>query len=323
MRNDTQQKMAPNLSPFQYVLCAETSPAVKQQDETLTYINQGSYLSLLRNAHYTEHQQYSPLCGCRQASCPLNTVKFLWDPVKNASVFIQVNCISTELTPRKHGGEKGVPFRIQIDTFTPNKHGEYLEHTCHSLSQDHLIKVFLPLLFQCSFWPDAPNLSSTNCTPFPAYHSSPTSCSFTDGDCRYFVNVVGADLLKMSREDLIQICGLADGIQLLKNVPVTDQQNGKTLHLHVFHALFKCIPRLTLGALPEKSSLLYNVTPQQISHVYRQGPTGIHMLVSDEMVQNFTEETRFVIRTLKGNIFPSLKCTEPYVDMQFLYLLDL
>lgn len=43
-------------------------------------------------------------------------------------VCVQVNCISTELTPRKHGGEKGVPFHIQIDTFTPNKHGEYLEH---------------------------------------------------------------------------------------------------------------------------------------------------------------------------------------------------
>eukprot|EP00063_Salmo_salar_P054340 XP_014029175.1 PREDICTED: transcription factor CP2-like protein 1 [Salmo salar] len=101
----------------------------------------------------------------------LNTVKFLWDPVKNASVFIQVNCISTELTPRKHGGEKGVPFHIQIDTFTPNKHGEYLEHV-----------HFSNMLTECSFWPDAPNLSSTNCTPFPAYHSSPTSCSFTDGN---------------------------------------------------------------------------------------------------------------------------------------------
>lgn len=26
---------------FQYVLCAATSPAVKQQEETLTYLNQG------------------------------------------------------------------------------------------------------------------------------------------------------------------------------------------------------------------------------------------------------------------------------------------
>ncbi|XP_029567414.1 transcription factor CP2-like protein 1 isoform X1 [Salmo trutta] len=102
----------------------------------------------------------------------------------------------------------------------------------------------------------------------------------------HVASLMGADLLKMSREDLIQICGLADGIQLLSAI------KGSPLCV--------CIqPRLTLGALPEKSSLLYNVTPQQISHVYRQGPTGIHMLVSDEMVQNFTEETRFVIRTLK------------------------
>lgn len=31
-------------SPLQVVLCAATSPAVKQQEETLTYLNQGSYL---------------------------------------------------------------------------------------------------------------------------------------------------------------------------------------------------------------------------------------------------------------------------------------
>lgn len=30
---------------------------------------------------------------------------------------VQVNCISTEFTPKKHGGEKGVPFRIQVETY--------------------------------------------------------------------------------------------------------------------------------------------------------------------------------------------------------------
>lgn len=29
--------------PFQYVMCAATSPAVKLYDETLTYLNQGWY----------------------------------------------------------------------------------------------------------------------------------------------------------------------------------------------------------------------------------------------------------------------------------------
>lgn len=40
---------------------------------------------------------------------------------------------------RKHGGEKGVPFRIQIDTFKENESGEYTEHL-HSASCQ--VKVF-------------------------------------------------------------------------------------------------------------------------------------------------------------------------------------
>ena len=35
--------------------------------------------------------------------------------------WLQVNCISTEFTPKKHGGEKGVPFRIQVETYS---HGD-------------------------------------------------------------------------------------------------------------------------------------------------------------------------------------------------------
>ncbi|XP_038870549.1 transcription factor CP2-like protein 1 isoform X2 [Salvelinus namaycush] len=437
-------------SPFQYVLCAATSPAVKQQEETLTYLNQGqSYeirmlnrklveytdisskyvkvtpqpssfhfggwagaifedLSIVRvvfhdrRLQYSEHQQLegwrwnrpgdrildvdTPLSvgvvEPRAHPLQLNTIEFLWDPVKNASVFIQVNCISTEFTPRKHGGEKGVPFRIQIDTFTQNEHGEYLEHMHSSSCQ---VKVFKPkgadrklktdrekmnkkshqdrekyqsshettMLTECSPWPDAPNLSSTNNTPSPVYHSSPTSCSFTDGNsspiqqgelilsgcssdhlvpssspqdtqlwlqlhrfspyCRLFSSFSGADLLKMSREDLIQICGPSDGIRLFNTIKGRCIQPRLTIYVcqqqarnqpqtkpgggEVYHALY--LEDLTLGDLSEKIALLYSVTPQQISHIYRQGPTGIHILVSDEMVQNFTEETSFVVNTLK------------------------
>uniref|UniRef100_A0A8C9EYN9 Transcription factor CP2 like 1 n=1 Tax=Pavo cristatus TaxID=9049 RepID=A0A8C9EYN9_PAVCR len=75
----------------------------------------------------------------RASPTQLNTVEFLWDPSKRASAFIQVHCISTEFTPRKHGGEKGVPFRVQIDTFKQNENGEYTEHL-HSASCQ--IKVF-------------------------------------------------------------------------------------------------------------------------------------------------------------------------------------
>lgn len=60
----------------------------------------------------------------------------------------QVHCISTEFTMRKHGGEKGVPFRVQIDTFKENENGEYTEHL-HSASCQ--IKVFKVSWIVC--WP--------------------------------------------------------------------------------------------------------------------------------------------------------------------------
>ncbi|KFW89968.1 Transcription factor CP2, partial [Phalacrocorax carbo] len=109
-----------------------------------------------RRLQYTEHQQlegWRVFPTCAPADIPmsvgiidpranptqLNTVEFLWDPSKRTSVFIQVHCISTEFTMRKHGGEKGVPFRVQIDTFKENENGEYTEHL-HSASCQ--IKVF-------------------------------------------------------------------------------------------------------------------------------------------------------------------------------------
>ncbi|NXB17491.1 TF2L1 protein, partial [Rhagologus leucostigma] len=55
----------------------------------------------------------------------LNTVEFLWDPSRRTSVFVQ----------------KGVPFRIQIDTFGAGGKGDPPEHL-HSASC--LVKVFKP-----------------------------------------------------------------------------------------------------------------------------------------------------------------------------------
>lgn len=51
----------------------------------------------------------------------LNTAEILWDPFKEVGVYIKVNCISTEFCSKKHGGEKGVPFRIQIETYLENE----------------------------------------------------------------------------------------------------------------------------------------------------------------------------------------------------------
>ncbi|XP_075870074.1 transcription factor CP2-like protein 1 isoform X1 [Nelusetta ayraudi] len=439
-------------SPFTYVLCAATSPAVRQQDESLTYLNQGqSYeIRLLnkklldhtdisskyvksivrvvfhdRRLQYMEHQQLEgwrwnrpgdrildldiPLSVGIVEPCShplhLNTIEFLWEPAKTASVFIQVNCISTEFTPRKHGGEKGVPFRIQVDTFTTNQRGDYVEHVHSSSCQ---VKVFKPkgadrklktdrekmekkslqdkdkyqlshettLLRECSPWPDSlavathgsssssssssssnssssssSNSSSSSSTPPPVYHSSPPSCTFTDGNCspdqqdaplagcsdhllpssspqdtqqwlqqhrfspfsRLLFSFSGADLLRMSREDLIQICGPADGIRLFNTLKgrclqprltiyVCQQQARRQPHLKpgggdIYRALYLEEP--TLLDLCEKIATLYSIAPQQITHIYWQKADGIHVLVCDEVVQSFKEETSFILSTIR------------------------
>ncbi|XP_060660619.1 putative uncharacterized protein DDB_G0277255 [Drosophila nasuta] len=152
---------------FQYILAAATSIATKNNEETLTYLNQGqSYeiklkkigdlsfyrdkilksvikicfherrLQFMEREQMQQWQQSRPgdriievdvplsygLCHVSQplSSNSLNTVEIFWDPLKEVGVYIKVNCISTEFTPKKHGGEKGVPFRLQIETYIEN-----------------------------------------------------------------------------------------------------------------------------------------------------------------------------------------------------------
>ncbi|XP_061110787.1 upstream-binding protein 1 isoform X3 [Conger conger] len=465
--------------PFQYVLCASTSPAVKLHDETLTYLNQGQSYEIRmldnrkmgelpelnsqnvksivrvvfhdRRLQYMEHQQLEgwrwnrpgdrlmdidiPLSvgiiDPRTNPSQLNAAEFLWDLSKRASVFVQVHCISTEFTPRKHGGEKGVPFRIQIDTFRQNEGGDYTDHL-HSASCQ--VKVFKPkgadrkqktdrekmekrtaqekekyqpsydttILSEmrldpiveeaveheqkksskrtlptdcgdslakrgsCSPWPDTAYVNSspaatpvfTNSYTAPIPDSDSSSPS-QQGDVighvtaehlapsaslqevqqwlhrnrfssynRLFTHFSGSDLLKLTREDLVQICGPADGIRLfnaLKSRSVRPRltiyvcqeapqaksaglleahcshENGEfnSNAIFVYHALY--LEEMTASELTRKIASVFNLPLSQISQVYRQGPTGIHIVLSDQMVYNLQDESCFVVSTLKAD----------------------
>ncbi|XP_041100803.1 upstream-binding protein 1 isoform X4 [Polyodon spathula] len=442
--------------PFQYVLCAATSPAIKLHDETLTYLNQGQSYEIRmldnrkigelpelnskivksivrvvfhdRRLQYMEHQQLEGwrwnrpgdrlldvdipmsvgIIDPRTNPNQLNAAEFLWDITKRTSVFVQVHCISTEFTPRKHGGEKGVPFRIQIDTFNHNENGEYTDHL-HSASCQ--IKVFKPkgadrkqktdrekmekrtlqekekyqpsydttVLAECSPWPDnayvnttptsAPTFTSTahstSTVPDRQRHSSlelsstsNSSSPNNQGDlivnvameqlsptasiqeaqqwlhknrfstyARILSNFSGSDLLKLTREDLVQICGPADGIRLfnglksrsvrprltiyvrqettqpetlsqLENQQETENGEHSNSAIYVYHALY--LEEMTAAELTRKIASVFNISLNQIIQVYRQGPTGIHILVSDQMVYNFQDESCFLISTVKA-----------------------
>uniref|UniRef100_A0A8C0DVP6 Transcription factor CP2 n=1 Tax=Balaenoptera musculus TaxID=9771 RepID=A0A8C0DVP6_BALMU len=348
--------------PFQYVLCAATSPAVKLHDETLTYLNQGQSYEIRmldnrklgelpeingklvksifrvvfhdRRLQYTEHQQLEGwrwnrpgdrildidipmsvgIIDPRANPNQLNTVEFLWDPAKRTSVFIQVHCISTEFTMRKHGGEKGVPFRVQIDTFKENENGEYTEHL-HSASCQ--IKVFKPkgadrkqktdrekmekrtphekekyqpsyettILTECSPWPE---ITYVNNSPSPGFNSSHSSFSLGEGMVRPRLT--------------IYVC--QESLQLREQQQQQQQQQQKHEDgdsngtFFVYHAIY--LEELTAVELTEKIAQLFSISPCQISQIYKQGPTGVHVLISDEMIQNFQEEACFILDTMKA-----------------------
>uniref|UniRef100_A0A668TM14 Grh/CP2 DB domain-containing protein n=1 Tax=Oreochromis aureus TaxID=47969 RepID=A0A668TM14_OREAU len=355
--------------PFQYVLCAPTSPAVKLHDETLTYLNQGQSYEIRmldnrkigelpeitgkmvksiirvvfhdRRLQYTEHQQLEGwrwnrpgdrildldipmsvgIIDPRANPTQLNTVEFLWDPSKRTSVFIQVHCISTEFTMRKHGGEKGVPFRIQIDTFKENENEEYTEHL-HSASCQ--VKVFKPkgadrkqktdrekmekrapqekekyqpsyettILTECSPWPE---VTYVNNSPSPGFNSTHNSFPVAEGN--------GSP--NHQPEPVVQV---ADNL-----LPTATPQDAQQwLHRNrfspfcrlftnfsVYHAIY--LEELTVTELTEKIAHLFSISPRQINQIFKQGPTGIHVLVSDEMIQNFQDEVCFVLDTMKDD----------------------
>ncbi|KAM9101561.1 upstream-binding protein 1 isoform 4-T4 [Sarcophilus harrisii] len=470
----------PKQPPFQYILCAVTSPAVKLNEESLTYLNQGQSYEIRmldnrkvgdmpeisgklvksvirvvfhdRRLQYMEHQQLEGwkwnrpgdrlldldipmsvgVSDVKTNPNQLNAVEFLWDPAKPTSPFIQVHCISTEFTPRKHGGEKGVPFRIQVDTFKQNEHGDYTDHL-HSASCQ--IKVFKPKgadrrmktdreklekrtaaereKFQpsysttilsemrlepvleappvekeqkrstkrtlpadcgdsvakrgsCSPWPaSSPPCKSPAPAPAPTLSPAPTStCSIPESSSsppnyqadvvlqspseqlhplaniqetqewllrhrfstysRLFTNFSGADLLKLTRDDLVQICGPADGIRLynalklrmirprltiyvcqeqsrgirVERQPDDDYGDDDSGVVFVYHAIY--LEEMVASEVTQKLASIFNIPLHQINQVYKQGPTGIHILLSDQVVQNFEDESCFLFATIKA-----------------------
>ncbi|XP_004395276.1 PREDICTED: transcription factor CP2-like protein 1-like [Odobenus rosmarus divergens] len=415
----------PPCPAFQYVLCAATSPAVKQQEETLTYLNQGQsyevrmlcnpklsnatqWAQLLksvvrvvfhdRRLQYTEQEQLDGWRWSRPGDrildidvplsvgviepqvlpSQLNTVEFHWDPTKKTSLFLQVHCISTEFTPRKKGGEKGVPFRLQIDTFKPSDKDLPPEHL-HSAGC--LIKVFKPkgadrklktdrekldkqplrerdqyqaacestVFAECSPWPDpsaGPSsplgplaLTSPHCckplSPERLCSSPPFALDTLGGSpaedlnpgasiletqqwlhrhrfssyCRGLANFTGTDLLKLTRQDLIQICGAADGIRLFNALRARRTRHRLTLYVaQEASRQEKEVPKnpdsgfyqeisldeLSAVELMGKLAELLALPANQIHQLFHQGPGGILILLSDQVVQNLKDESYFV-----------------------------
>ncbi|XP_065212612.1 transcription factor CP2-like protein 1 isoform X1 [Planococcus citri] len=405
---------------FQYVLCAATSIAMKINEETLTYLNQGqpyeiklkklgdltqlrgkvfkSVIRVLfhdRRLQYMEKQQMSAWQASRpgdkilQLDLPLsygifdhfqdpnalNAVQFLWDPTKEVGVYIKVNCISTEFTAKKHGGEKGVPFRLQIETYTHEKNPRSLHMaSCqikvfklkgadrkHKQDREKIMKKS-PIerenyqnSYECTVFTDMCP-SGDPLSPCVTANSSVTSSpGNTDSDggpnnglstfdydsnlndtigadtlpqssnitlsressildmqqwLRYnrfgsyihlFENYTVSDMLSMSRDDFIQICGVPDGIRLFNSLPIVSKL---TMYIstennsNIYHPAY--LKSLTCQELINKVAPLIGLQASQIHSAFLLGPHNSQIIITDDLVRNIKEETLFFAEIYKN-----------------------
>lgn len=323
----------------------------------------------------------------------VNKCEFLWDPTKETGVFIRVNCISTEFTPKKHGGEKGVPFRIQIETYS---HSGDIAEKLHAASCQ--VKVFKPkgadrkhktdrekmikrpqseqekfqpsydctVLTECSaetLYSTSPppitctsNMSSTSFTTSTSVSISPKSSSpeltsvfkpieliqsppspISDvislpeaspratlrplssdaaasevtqwlnhnrfsGYLQTFTSFCGSDLLRLTRNDLIQICGLTDGIRLYNTLHSRRIPPRLTIYVcpsseQVFRAIF--LENLTVTELVNQLNNVFSLHLQTHASICCCGPSGIKVLLTDQVVQNMQDEAMFALELNK------------------------
>ncbi|XP_026824065.1 transcription factor CP2-like protein 1 isoform X3 [Ooceraea biroi] len=346
-----------------------------------------------------------------QPSPSNNSVDFMWDPTKEVGVYIKVNCISTEFTPKKHGGEKGVPFRIQVETRLPGgprlhaascqvkvfklkgadrKHKQDRDkilrrppheqdkyqpsYDCTVLSDIPLESlspssptqnggspfvstdaispqtrstiggnsspVVAPLALSVSnsgIVPLVPasdavkeNVGTAPALPSPAAILPDQPCIESDSaPCltelppdanatqttawlrasRFnafestFASFSASDILRLSREDLIQICGVADGIRLFNTLHSKAPTPKLTLYfsLEGNGSLWRIayLDNLTSSALTNKLLNTLNLPPDRLHSILFLGPQGIHVLVTDDLVANMKDESMYLVETIR------------------------
>ncbi|XP_052757143.1 transcription factor CP2 isoform X2 [Galleria mellonella] len=438
---------------FQYVLAAATSIATKQNEETLTYLNQGQPYEIKlkklgdlshykgkilksvikicfheRRLQYMEREQIAqwhterpgerivevdvPLSygviRVEQPSC-LNALHVYWDPTKDVGVYIKVNCISTEFTAKKHGGEKGVPFRIQVETYLgsdehsrlhaaacqikvfklkgadrkhkqdrekvmrrPRSDLEKYQPGCEAtvlttLSHDALmpppslvttsppyspemcvtpkavaspILVNKPVLSQPAILGSSNQMKPIYCQDdgemkvnTPPCHSPgailpdlPQPAEDPDKNCglskeatsaetqawlsrhRFsqhastFANFSGADLLRLSRDDIIQICGLADGIRLFNALHAKRIEPRLTVYVcppggSIYSALYLHACRAH-ELLHKLKGLLHSSVGKECDTVVVSGPNGALVRLSDELVRHLPDNSTYRLQRL-------------------------
>ncbi|XP_008583398.1 PREDICTED: upstream-binding protein 1-like isoform X3 [Galeopterus variegatus] len=284
----------------------------------------------------------------------LHAVEFLWDPAKRTSAFIKPKGADRKQKNDREKMEKRTPhekekYQPSYDTTILTEMRLEPRSTCSPWPST-------PTAYVNNSPSPAPTFTSpwqSTCSVPDSISSSPNhqgyGVSQASGEqiqpsattqetqqwliknrfssyARLFSDFSGADLLKLTKEDLVQICGAADGIRLYNSLRSTLDRPRLTIYVcqeqpkstpsqgqqqaagsggesslgipYIYHAIY--LEEMVASEVARKLALVFNIPFHKINQVYRQGPTGIHILVSDQMVQNFQNESCFLFSTLKA-----------------------
>ena len=108
----------------------------------------------------------------RTSDAYINAAEILWNGRTGANIFFRCNCTSTAFAPHKHGGEKGIHMRFQIDTFEVDLHNKKINYNNEMLSfnSNHNVAA------------SAASTSITSILSPPNSTSSPNSIKFIKED---------------------------------------------------------------------------------------------------------------------------------------------
>ena len=111
-----------------------------------------------------------------------------------------------------------------------------------------------------------------------------------------FRNYSGRDMLRLMRDEIVTLCGLADGIRLYNDLHMVAVAPRNTLYVahknqKEYHALFLQEP--TARELLTRLAVVFGLEPLLFTKAFMVGPHGILIRVTDDVVVYTKPETIF------------------------------
>ncbi|CAB3241952.1 unnamed protein product [Arctia plantaginis] len=122
-----------------------------------------------------------------------------------------------------------------------------------------------------------------------------------------FTNFSGADLLRLSRDDIIQICGLADGIRLFNALHAKRIEPRLTVYVcpwgsNIYSALYLHACRAQ-ELMHKLNSLVHHHHPpaKECETVLVSGPNGARVRLTDELVRHMPDNSTYRLERVDEN----------------------